>query len=235
MGNGIDNWSFKKLKMYRQCPMQVRFQYIDRLPLPEKPAKFEEKRLRGVKAHDDLADCINVAAPVPQEFIDFEPIIEAYRALGAKAEDDEYFDASWKPMTPKFTSNGFPYGHWLVVKKDVRILTPTYSLTVDWKTGKKAGNEMDHFEQMKLYAVTEWLLHPGLPEYAVELQYLDQKDTWAHSFTPADLERHWAKFDQQVDIMMNDKVFRPKPSIPVCLYCPFNKKTGSGACPVAAL
>lgn len=228
------DWSYKKIKMYRACPFSVKLKYIDRVPEPPQDPKYDHKRLRGIKAHDDLEAAVNVGGPVPEEFADFAPIVASYVELGGKAESDEYFDSCWNPMTPELV-NGWPKGHWLVVKKDVRVLTPSYSLVVDWKTGKKHGNELDHFEQMKLYAVTEWRLYPGLPEYSVELQYLDQKDTWMHKFTPRDLERHWAHFDKDVDVMFNDKLFRPKPNILTCRYCPYNHKNGTGACPVAAV
>lgn len=230
----MNNWSYKKLKGYRACPFWLKLKYIERVPEPEKDKKFDEKRLRGIKAHDDLQACINSAAPTPQEFDEFDEIIGHYRALGARAEEDEFFDEQWNPMVPERSSTGFPLNHWLVVIKDVRIITPDFSLVVDWKTGKKHGNEVDHFEQMKLYAVTEWRLNPGLPEYAVELQYLDQKDTWAHSFKPYEVEKHWKIIDADVDVMMNDKMWRPKPNILNCRYCPYNLKNGTGACPVAA-
>lgn len=233
--NTLTNWSYKKLKMYRSCPYSVYLKYIKRAPEPPKDPKFDAKRLRGIDAHDKLELCINVAGDIPVEFKPFTEIIESYIELGATAEKDEYFDDHWNTMTPQMSSSGFPLNHWLVVKKDVRLETPEFVLVADWKTGKKHGNEVDHFEQMKLYAVTEWRKNPGFPEYVVELQYLDQKDTWAHTFKPRDLERHWATFDKDVAVMMTDTVFRPKPNKLTCQYCPFNQKGGSGACPVAAV
>src|SRR5690606_35810219 len=113
-----------------------------------------------------------------------------------------------------------------------------FTLVADWKTGKKYGNEVDHMEQMKLYAVSEYAVDPGYSEYAVELQYLDQKDTWAHTFKPAELERHWQTFEKDVEVMFNDTTFRPKPNIYTCRYCPYNKKNNAGRdlpCPVAAM
>jgi hypothetical protein len=233
--NTLTNWSYKKLKMYRSCPFSVYLKYVKRVPEPPRDEKFDAKRLRGIQAHDDLELCINIGADVPQPFVDFTEIIESYRALGATAEKDEYFDRNWNPMTPEMSSSGFPLNHWLVVKKDVRLATAEYVLVADWKTGKKFGNEVDHFEQMKLYAVAEWRKDPGFPEYVVELQYLDQKDTWSHTFTPRDLERHWATFDKDVTLLMTDTRFRPKPNLLTCKYCPYNHKSGTGACPVAAI
>jgi hypothetical protein len=222
--NTIQNWSYKKVSMYRKCPMQVRLKYIDREPEPEPNPKYEEKRLRGIKAHDDLEACINLGAPIPAVAKEFETVITGYIELGAKAEAEEFFDDGWKPW-PDYK------GHWLQVKKDVNIVTDEFVLTADWKTGRRYGNEVSHYEQMKLYAVTDHILHPGRPEYIVELQYLDQRDTWTVVFTPDKLEKALVDFDRDVDIMMNDTWFRPRPNRETCKYCPYSPR-GTGSCPV---
>lgn len=232
--NTLTNWSYKKLKMYRACPYSLYLKYIKRVPEPPIDPKFDEKRLRGIRLHDELAACINSAGPIPTVAKPFETIIEDYVALGARAEDDEFFDKNWKRV---YNPNPDKYwnGYWVVIKKDVRIATDEFVLVADWKSGKKHGNEIDHFEQMKLYAVSEWVLDPGYPEYVVELQYLDQRDTWSHTFKPRELERAFAIFEKDVEVMFTDTTFRPKPSMLNCRYCPFNHKNGTGACPVAAM
>ena len=227
--NTLTNWSYKKLKMYRACPYSVYLKYVLRLPAPPPNPKFEEKRQRGIIFHDTMELVINEGAPLPKLAEPFEEIVCNYIEIGATAEQDEFFDNRWRPH------QGWE-GHWLIVKKDVRAVVPgEYVLVADWKTGKKHGNELDHFEQMKLYAVSEYVKDPGYPEYAVELQYVDQLDTWAHSFKPRELEKAWADFDKDVAVMMNDTTFRPKPSVYTCRYCDYNKKNGTGECPVAAV
>lgn len=227
--NTLKNWSFKKLDMYLSCPYSVYLKYILREPEPPTDPKYDEKRQRGIRVHEELAAAINKCAPIPLEARDFSEIIEAYIELGAVAEGDEYFDRAWQRV-PSWE------GHWVVVKKDVLIRAPgEFSLVADWKTGKKHGNELKHFSQMKLYAATEFIQDPGFPEYAVELQYLDQKDTWAHSFKPHEMEKIVGDFEKDVAVMFNDTTFRPKPNIYTCRYCPYNKSRGTGVCPVAAV
>lgn len=227
--NTLKNWSYKKLKMYRACPYSVYLKYVKFEPEPPPDPKYDEKRQRGITAHDDLAECINHGVAIPKIALPFEEVIVNYIELGAVAELDEYLDRAWQPLPSR-------NGHWLVVKKDVLVRRPgEFSLVGDWKTGKKHGNELDHFEQMKLYAASEFMQDPGYPEYAVELQYLDQKNTWAHSFKPHEMEKIVGDFEKDVAVMMNDTLFRPKPNIYTCKYCPYNKSRGTGVCPVAAV
>lgn len=219
--------------MYRECPYSVYLKYIKRAPEAPQDPKYDAKRKRGIKVHDDAQAIINDGAPISAELEPFAEIIEDYIELGAVAEGDEFFDRQWNLLPPTTT---WKDPHWLNVKKDVRIAVPgELCLVADWKTGKKHGNELSHFEQMKLYAVTEFVRDPGYPEYAVELQYIDQLDTWSHSFKPHELERHLAHFEKDVEVMFNDTLWRPKPNIFNCRYCPFNMKGGTGSCPVAVV
>jgi len=234
MINTLTNWSYKKIKMYRACPMSVRLKYIDRVAEPDPDPKYDKKRQRGIMYHDVLEGIVNTGFDEREGDIG-EDVRELARSLheqGATAERDEYFDSGWKPMKPEFSSKGYPLNHWLVVKKDYRLLTDDYLLVGDWKTGKKEGNEVDHFEQMRLYALTEWLQFPGFNTYDVELQYIDQDETWSHSFTVPKLERALKDFDGDVQVMMKDTWFRPKPSKFTCQYCPYGPRRGNGACPV---
>ena len=84
--NTLTNWSATKLDHYNECPYRVYLKYIKRVPEPPPNPKYEVKRQRGILFHDNLRDCINDGAPVPRELMDFEEIIDGYRALGAVAE-----------------------------------------------------------------------------------------------------------------------------------------------------
>lgn len=223
--NPLRNWSYKKIKMYRKCPMSVRLKYIERTPEPDPDPKYDAKRLRGIRVHNDLAESVNMGAEIPPEAVGFTDIVLGLRAAGAVAELEEFFDRQWKP------ANGWDDA-WVQIIKDVRIRTPEYSLVGDWKTGRKHGNEMDHFEQMKLYAVSEWVINPGLPEYVSELYYLDQDEVWSHTFKPHQMEKYLGDFERDVHKMMTDLVFRPKPSKFNCIYCPYGPQRGNGRCPV---
>lgn len=223
--NPLRNWSFKKWWMYKVCPMQVRLKYIEKIPEPEPDPRFDAKRQRGIELHERLAESINLGAPVPQNFQHVEPIVEAYRDLGAVAELEEFYNRQWEPV------EGWNDA-WVQIIKDVRIRVPEFALVGDWKTGRKSGNELKYFEQMKLYAVSEWIVNPGLPEYITELQFVDEEETWEHSFKPHQLEKYLGDFERDIHTMMSDLVFRPKPSKYNCQYCPYGPNRGNGKCPV---
>lgn len=220
------SWSFKKYKMYQQCPMAVKLKYIEKAPEPEPTEKDDAARLRGIQMHNEMEACIKGEGPIPHYARDFDEVISALVERGAKAEEDMFLNSQWQ-RHPSWE------GHWLQVKQDVLLVNEDMVLTGDWKSGKRYGNEYWHFKQMQLYSVAAWRLFPGYPEYVAELYYLDKKDIWTVSFNEQQLEKALHDFDVEVDKMFNDKMFRPRPNIDTCRFCPFNNK-GSGACPVAA-
>lgn len=224
--NTLQNWSYKKWKMYRHCPYSVRLKYIEQVAEPDPDPKYDAKRQRGIRVHDELAAAISSGGNIPSEAKEFEEIVEMLREKRAIVEQDHFFDNRWRPWP-----NGYR-GHWLQVKQDAVVVEDEYVLTGDWKTGKKFGNEVDHFNQMKLYSVAAWIMYPGRPEYACELWYLDQDDVWSVSFTPQQLEKALGEFDKEVSAMFADKVFRPRPNKETCKYCPYGPQRGNSACPV---
>jgi hypothetical protein len=61
--------------------------------------------------------------------------------------------------------------------------------------------------------------------------YIDQADIWSTTFTAEQLA-HWrAKFDDEVDRMLNDRIFRPRANTHSCRFCPYSPR-GNGHCPV---
>lgn len=223
--NTLTNWSYKKWKMYQHCPFSVKLKYIDRIPEPPIQPKYDEKRQRGIRVHDELADAVSTGAAIPKEAIEFSEIVESLRERSAVVEQDHFFDRTWKPH-PTYN------GHWLQVKQDAVVIDEEYILTGDWKTGRKFGNEVDHFQQMKLYSVAAWIMYPGRQEYISELWYLDQSDIWSVTFKPQQLEQALGEFDRGVEVMFNDTMFRPRPSKETCKFCPYGPQRGNGACPV---
>lgn len=225
--NTLRNWSFKKYKMWKLCPLSVKFKYIDREPEPEADEKADAARLRGIRIHEEMEACLKQTGPLPSYASEFENIVEGLLAQGARAEEDMFFNNRWE-VHPSYE------GHWLQVKQDVLVVNDEYVLTGDWKSGRRFGNEFWHFKQMQLYSVAAWRALPGRAEYVAELYYLDKDDIWTVEFKPEQLEKAFGDFDREVDQMFNDTVFRPRPNVDTCRFCPYNKK-GTGICPVSAV
>lgn len=216
----FDRWSFSALDTYRSCPLRAYFRYVERIPEPGN--KYSN---RGNEIHDELQKVVQDGAPVPDYAAHFKPLLEQMQQSDVTCEQMMMFDSNWKPTTDR--SNV-----WLMVKQDLVTLAPgEFVLTVDYKSGKKFGNEVKHMAQMTLYSVAAWIHYPGLKEYIAELWYIDQKSITTKSYTAPILEMARARLDTEVAKMFDDKTFRPRPSAMNCKYCPYGPK-GTGHCPV---
>lgn len=236
MANEIKNWSFKKIEMFAQCPFQVKLKYIERMPEPPEDPKKDKSRLRGIEYHDALERFIRDGDPLPAIMSDFAEIATDMRDAGVQAEAAWYFDDRWQPMEP-VPGRDRPPGYWLEVKLDLSkfdaatVKAPATLYLGDWKTGKKYGNEIKHLKQMQLYGAAGYARFPEIERADVELLYLDQNTTWDITFSSSVLARLRAEWDEKAAKLFEEKLWRPRPSVHNCRYCPYSP-SGTGACPV---
>ena len=213
------SWSYSLLDTYRGCPLRAKFRYIDKIPDPGN--KYSE---RGTQIHDELQAVVEKGLPVPKYAEYFEPLLTSLQGGSPICEKMFFFDHAWRPTENRKDA-------WLFVKQDVVVVEHDFVMTIDYKSGKKFGNEVKHMAQQTLYSIAAMLLWPDRPEYIAEMWYIDQKDVSSKSFTPDTLLMARARLDREVNKMFEDRTFRPRPTKLNCKYCPYGP-TGTGHCPV---
>lgn len=218
--SGFKSWSYSALDVYRGCPLRAKLRYIEKVPDPGN--KYSN---RGNDIHADLENVVVNGAPVPPYAAHFGPLLEQMQQTETICEKMFMFDSTWKPTDDRSKV-------WLYVKQDLVVVAePEFVLTVDYKSGKKFGNEIKHMAQKTLYSIAAWILWPNMPEYIAEMWYIDQKELTSKTFTPQELERARARLDAEVARMFDDRTFRPRPTKDNCRWCPYGPR-GSGHCPV---
>lgn len=121
---------------------------------------------------------------------------------------------------------------WLRLKLDALVFdTPTSAIAIDYKTGKKFGNEIKHSEQLQLYQLVTFLRYPQLETITTELWYLDQDDLTGMEVPRLRGLRHKDSWDRRGNKLTTCDEFPPNPNIHSCKYCPYGP-TGTGHCPV---
>src|SRR5690606_20195904 len=150
-------WSYSALETYRQCPLRAKLRYIDKIA---DPGNKYSKRCSDI--HDQLEKVINEGPRVPKEAEYFAPLLNTLAEQNPVTEQMFMFDRNWKHTTNRNEA-------WLYVKQDLMVVQPgEFLLTVDYKTGRKDGNEAKHIAQKIIYSIAGWILYPGLPEYIAE-------------------------------------------------------------------
>src|SRR5690606_37129742 len=225
----IKSWSYSRLSVFEQCALRAKLAYIDRIPEPERPlppGKTEHANDRGTRI--DLAAELFVrgeAELIPELHafrVELERLRELYKEGRVSLEGEWGVDQNWLPTSWRDA--------WGRIKLDAFVrLQPNHGVVIDYKTGKKFGNEIKHAEQGQLYQLGAFLRYPELERNDVEFWYTDQNDITSVRYTRDQGLRFYESFDRRVRAMTEANHFPARPNMFSCKWCPYGPR-GTGHC-----
>lgn len=230
----IAAWSYSRLTTFEQCKLWAKLAYLDKIPEPPRPlppGKTEHANDRGTRLHEGAELFVKSEVELLEElnaFADeFRNLKELYKKGLVSLETEWAFDRGWNPV------GWMSQDCWVRIKPDAMILSEDgkEAVIVDYKSGKKYGNEIKHAEQMQLYQLAAFLRHPELEKITVELWYLDQDDISTLTYTRKQGLRYQKNFDDRGERLTTEDEFKPNPNVMSCRFCPFGPK-GTGHCTV---
>lgn len=224
-------WSYTRLSTFESCKLRAKLAYIDKIPEPERPlppGKTEHANDRGSRIHDAAEKYVKGGIELIQELEKFKhefvKLREMYAEGKATTEGDWAFNREWQPVA--WMSSDV----WARIKCDAVVHTsPTTAVIIDYKSGRRFGNEIKHAEQMQLYVIAALIKYPDLQEVTTELWYIDQDEMASMTFTREQGLRFVANYERRGDLMTACEDFPPSPNLFSCKYCPFGPK-GTGHC-----
>jgi RecB family exonuclease len=223
----IKAWSFSRLSLYESCPYRAKLQYIDKIPEPERPlppGKSEHANERGSRIHEQAEHYItNRVTDLAEELLHFRIELDHVREIQAEdesrvsAEGMWCFNDAWDSVAPDDYDNV-----WLRVIIDALVwLSPTEVVVIDFKTGKRYGNEIKHGQQMTLYALAVAMKYPEVETIHTELWYLDLNDLAYQRYTKDQALCFLKNFNMRALTLNEDTEFKPKPNKSSCMFCPY--------------
>lgn len=235
MAEQIISWSFSKLQDFEKCKFLTKLKHLDRIPEPERPlpeGKTEHANDRGTRIHTSCEEFINGTNDdlTPEADKHFGPQLDLLRAMHADGlvslEGEWGMNRDWEPTDWKTA--------WLCLKLDAMVMHDERTATViDFKTGRKFGNEVKHGEQLALYQLVTFLRYPKLETVHAELWYLDQGTDNVTSLTfkrPVGL-KYRSNFDRRGHKLTTCTEWPANPNIHSCKWCQYGPWNG-GQCQV---
>lgn len=232
----IKFWSFSSAQSYDKCPKILEHRYVLKTPKDERDNSAAE---RGTAIHKELElylgtanrkrdvldpttepkDPTTYVPPVDPQQFKYEGLVGEIKELCTQypftQEEMLYFDRDWNPVA---TFNEA----WLLAAMDVFIsVSETECIIVDWKTGKKDGNEVKHMHQGQLYALAAWKRNPLLERFTVIFVYIDQGTKTVATWKQGHLERIFPVWDKKGREITSAVVFKPIPNKWSCKYCDY--------------
>lgn len=212
----IKTWSYSRLLDFESCPLKAKLKYVDKIP-DLKPRTAAD---RGTAIHLEAENYVNGTLPTLPPSLNklapqFYSLKEHYRQKHVSLEGEWGFNHEWKPTEYRTA--------WGRIKADaVCTISPTTAVVIDFKTGKKFGNEIKHGEQLELYALATFIRNPSLQTVEAELWYLDIDEITSINLTrKQSLTRSLKLFDKRAHFMTNATRFRATPNFNSCKYCPY--------------
>lgn len=232
----IRTWSHTRLQKFESCKFAAKLAYIDRIPEPPralKPGQTELPNDRGTRIHNAAEMFIKGGVELIPELskfqLEFERAREMFAEGKASTEGDWGYTKDWEPVA--WMSSDV----WCRIKCDlVCYMSPKWAVVVDYKSGKRFGNEVKHSEQMQLYTIGTLLRFPKLEKVTTELWYVDQNELASITYNREQGLRLIPRFEGRANLMTACEEFTPNPSVFSCRWCPYKPESlgGTGHCSV---
>lgn len=228
----ITSWSHHRIVHFEQCKKRAKYMFVDKIPEPDTPLRegqTETPSNRGQRIHKEAELYVKNGGDLPAELsnfrLEFETLRELYLEGKCSVEGQWAFNDGWQP------TGNFDKDTWIRMILDARVqLDTTHAVVIDYKTGKKSGNEVKHADQMSLFQLGTFMRYPELETVTVELWYLDQDDLTRQVYTRAQGLRHLKAWNRRGIAITTCEDFKPNANKYTCQWCRFGRKNGNGMC-----
>lgn len=234
--NMIKAGSYTRLSKFESCHYAAKLAYIDKIPEPERPlppGKTEHANDRGTRLHEAAEKYIKGGVELIPELdkfkTEFAKARDMFAAGKATTEGDWAYTHDWEPVA--WMSSDV----WVRIKCDLVVhLSPSRLVVIDYKSGKRFGNEIKHGEQMQLYTIGTLLRYPKCQEVTTELWYLDQDELASMTYTREQGLRFLKNYERRFTDLTTCEDFQPNPNMFSCRWCAYKpvEKGGTGHCSV---
>lgn len=214
----VPAWSYSTLSDFEKCPYKVWLAKVDKIPQPKHPAAE-----RGTEIHKLAEDYVRgEIGELPKELSKFTKEFEELRFLfgegKVEVEGDWGFDKEWAPcgwLAPTV---------WGRMKLDAKVEeSETSARAIDYKTGRKFGNEVPHGQQAMIYAVGTFMRYPSLQFVQTEFWYLDHGQTTTQRYSREEAMLFLDGITQRALALTECVDFPPRPSKFACQWCAYAK------------
>lgn len=226
----VKSWSYSKLKKFEKCAYAV---YLSDVKKETKPVpKDDAPNVRGTKIHKEAEDYVQgiidtLPASLKKFKDDFLQLKETFLEGTIKIEDEWPFDKDWNSLADWWDKNV-----WCRIKTDViEFFEKSGALIIDYKTGKKYGNEVPHTQQGQLYAISAFMRYPQLDVVTVEFWYLDEGKKTSKMYRRDQIGMFLKRFTERAEKMTTCVNFKPRPNIHTCRWCDYGPQNGTNTCP----
>lgn len=221
----LRNWSHTSLLNFELCPYLAWLKHGEKLPEGGDPTA----RNRGIETHNHAEYYVNGTVPeLYENLLKFETEFRTLKKLFKKGkvslEGEWAYTENWEPTDWRSKDA------WCRMKLDAAVFpTADHAIVIDYKTGKRFGNEIKHGEQLQIYAFGVFLRYPKVETLEAELWYTDLNEISSVRMTRPQALNYVRPYTIRAKRMTEATTFPPKPNVFSCTRCPYGPNK-SGDC-----
>jgi len=227
MDGPIKSWSYSRLTDFEMCAYRAKLKFIDHIPEEKATAADRGTAIHTLAENFVLGKIKKLPTELNKFRSEFLALRERFIEGHVSLESEWGFDKNWNVC-------GFKEA-WLRMKLDACVhIDKKTSCVIDFKTGKRYGNEIKHGEQTLLYGLAEAIREPHVENITVELWYLDLDELVSTVYTRAQLIKYLPSFEKRGLRLTDATEFPANPNIFSCKWCPYGPAKG-GQCTYGVL
>lgn len=219
----IKTVSFSRMTDFEKCKYLAKLKYVDRIPEPERPlppGKTEHANDRGTRVHEAGELYVKGGVELIPELASFKADFDELRQLYAEGavtlEGEWAVNRDWTPVA--WNSQDA----WCRMKLDAFARTsPISARVIDYKTGKRIGNEVKHTEQGQIYQLATFMRFPELEHITVEFWYVDLGERDVKHYSRVQGMAYFDKYHNRLSAVTDCLDFKPNPNAFSCKWCPY--------------
>lgn len=219
----IKRWSFSGLKEFEECKYSSYLSRVKKLKRPSTDAAD-----RGSAMHDTAEHYVDGRLKnLPAEFEDFSTRLTYLRDRYRNEKGSVRLEENWG-YTIDWRATDWNHPElWLLMKLDAFVREDaTSARVIDYKSGKKFGNEIKHSDQGMLYGLGAFARYPDLQFVKIEFWYLDQNEVLEKTLSRERSNILQPRYHKRGLSMTTCAEFPPNPSTHGCKWCP-HKASGN--------
>ena len=238
--------SYSRMADFEQCPYRALLKYAIKSPEPVMPADQESPLDRGSRVHTHAENFVRGTETLAPELETFGSELQDLRERFSRndgtieLEKMWCFDNDWayigelKPWDEGWDKI------WMRVKQDAVVLPdPETVVAIDYKTGRKDGNEVKHNTQLRLALLGAMFRYPQAQRFIAENWYTDKDIHLGLEYSREEVMDWFEELDGRLRKVTSCTEYVPKSSVESCKWCPYKRgrinrnQMGTGVCQYA--
>lgn len=223
----VKSTSFSRASDFERCPLMFKYRHVDKIlsPAPELPEGEEHPMDRGSRIHKLCEDYIqNPLLKMPPEIATHAKLLDALRAGYKRGKVDVEiglaFDEHWAPSA----GDDFEHTRYRAIIDVAVTVSDSRIYLIDWKTGKKKGNEIKHHQQLMEYACAAQIYDSEIEIFDVAIAYIDLppgENMMQRTFTKTEVIKAFPDMKKRHEKVLGATIFPPTPSQFACRFCDY--------------